>query len=157
MWREHKGLIILGLIVSAGYGTHLLYRYVKVEQDAARRSAVVVQPKVLDSDVAEIGYIYSMRDEIFLREAPEKNLVWFIKVPETGTRYSCQYQYGVPDFKQGDDVRIIHARDLTDGSDDGYVIGLHGKLTGKVALVNIADEEELEMDIEPETPDPPEP
>jgi len=88
-----------------------------------------------------------------LREAPEKNLVWFIKVPATGTRYSCQYEYGLPDFKKGNDVLIVHPKDLTDGSGSGYVIGLHEKLTGKVALVNVNDEAELEMDMpEPDAP-----
>jgi len=91
----------MGVIVGAGYGGHLLYRYVKVEQDVARRAAEVIRPRMDDDDVAEIGYIYSMRDEIYLREAPEKNLVWFIKVPATGVRYSCQYEYGFPDFHQG--------------------------------------------------------
>jgi hypothetical protein len=155
MWRQYKSVIILGLIVGAGCGSHLLYRYVKVQRDVARRAAVVIHPKIDDDDVAEIGYIYSMRDEIYLREAPEKNLVWFIKVPATGARYSCQYEYGFPDFKKGDDVRIIRPKDLTDGSGDGDVIGLHEKLTGKAALVNVNDEEQLEMDM-PE-PDPQEP
>jgi len=33
------------------------------EQDVHRRAAVVIRPKMDDDDVAEIGYIYSMRDE----------------------------------------------------------------------------------------------
>src|SRR5258708_24028258 len=155
MWGQNKGIMIVALIVGAGYGGELLYRYVKVEQDVARRAAVVIRPKLDDDDVSEIGYVYSMRDEIYLREAPEKNLVWFIKVPATGARYSCQYEYGSPDFRKGDDVRIIHPKDVTDGSGEGYVVGLHEKLMGKVALVNINDEEQLEMDM-PE-PDPEEP
>ena len=154
MWRQYKGVIIIGLIVGAGYGGHLLYRYIKVEQDVHRRAAVVIRPRMDDDDVAEIGYIYSMRDEIYLRDVPEKNLVWFIKVPATGVRYSCQYEYGFPDFRKGDDVRIIHPKDLSEMSGEGYVIGLHEKLAGKVALANINDEEQLEMDM-PE-PDPPE-
>jgi hypothetical protein len=154
MWRQYKVIIIVGLTVGAGYGGHFLYRYVKVEQDVARRAAVVVHVKMDDDDVDEIGYIYEMRDEIYLRDMPEKNLVWFIKVPATGVRYSCQYEYGAPDFRKGDDVRIVHPKDLTDGSGSGYVIGLHEKLTGKVALVNVNDEEELEMDMpEPDPPD----
>lgn len=147
MWRKHKGIIIVGLIIGGGYGGHLLYRYVKVEQDVARRAAEVVRVKMDDDDVAEVGYIYEMRDEIYLRDVPEKNLVWFIKVPTTGVRYSCQYEYGFPDFRKGDDVRIVHPKDLTDGSGSGYVIGLHEKLMGKVALVNVNDEEQLDMDI----------
>jgi len=155
MWRQNKGLIVVGLLVVAGYGGHLLYRYIKVQQDANRRAAAVIRPVIDNDDVAEIGYVYSMRDEIYLREVPEKNLVWFIKVPATGARYSCQYEYGFPEFRKGDDVRIIHPRDLTEGSGEGYIIGLHEKLTGKTALVNVNDEEELEMDIpEPDLPDP---
>jgi hypothetical protein len=154
MWGPYKGVIIVGLIIGAAYGGHLLYRYVKVEQDVTRRAAVVVRIKTDDDDVAEIGYIYEMRDEIYLREMPEKNLIWFIKVPATGARYSCQYEYGFPDFRKGDDVRIIRPKDLTDGSGSGYVIGLHEKLTGKIALVNINDEEQLELDMpEPDGPD----
>jgi hypothetical protein len=154
MWRQHKGIIILGLVIGTGYGGHLLYRYVKVEQDVARRAAEVVRVKMHDDDVAQVGYIYEMRDEIYLRDMPEKNLVWFIKVPASGVRYSCQYESGFPDFRKGDDVRISHPDDLTKGSGMGYVIGLHEKLEGKIALVNVNDEEQLEMDApEPDLPD----
>ena len=72
--------------------------------------ARVIHPRQDDDDVAEIGYIYSMRDEVFLKQENRVNLVWFVKVPATGARYSCGYEYGFPDFRTGDDVRIIHPR-----------------------------------------------
>ena len=153
MWRRYKGIILLALIAGAGYGGHMLYRYTKIRADSAKRAAVVVRPKGDDDSVSEIGYIYSMRDEIFLRDENRVNLVWFIKVPATGARYSCSYEEGFPEFRTGDDVSIIRPRDLTSQAGYGYVVGLHEKLEGKSALVWVVDEEQLEMDIDP--PDPP--
>jgi hypothetical protein len=49
-------------------------------------------------------------------------------------------------------VWIIYPKDLTDGSGDGYLAGLHEKLRGKSGLVNVNDEEQLEMDIGPPHP-----
>jgi len=113
----------------------MLYRYIKIEQDSAKR-AVVITPRLTDDDVAEIGYIEEMRDELFLRgDYPHRNLVWFVHVPATGRLYSCPYEYGFPDFRTGDDVEIIHPKNVGDQAGNGYVIGLHGKLTGKGALV----------------------
>lgn len=154
MWRQYKGIIVLGLIVVAGYGGHMLYRYMKIRTDSAKRAVVVVRPKQDEDDVAEVGYIYEMRDETFLRDENQVNLVWFIKVPATGSRFSCSYDHGFPDFKQGDDVRIIRPKDQSEAG-YGYVVGLHEKLTGKAALVWVIDEDELGMNM-PE-PDPPEP
>jgi hypothetical protein len=155
MWKQYKGIIILALIVGAGYGGHMLYRYTKIRKDSANRAAEVVRPRQGENDVVEIGYIYSMRDEVFLRDDNRVNLVWFIKIPATGERYSCSYEQGFPDFRKGDDVRIIRPKNLGDGAGFGYVVGLHGKLTGKTTLVWVIDEEELEMDMpEPDLPEP---
>src|SRR5258708_6341807 len=107
MWKRYKGVVILALIVGAGYGGHMLYRYMKISADSAKRAAAVVRPRQDDDHIAEIGYVYSMRNEIFLRDENEVNLVWFVKVPATGARYSCVYERGFPHFRAGDDVRII--------------------------------------------------
>jgi hypothetical protein len=159
MWQRHKSTIILALIIGAGYGGHMLSRYMKIRVDSARRAAVVVRPRMDDDDVAEIGYVYQMRDDIFLRDENQVNLVWFIKVPGTGARYSCSYEDGFPDFRKSDDLKIIRPKDFSDGSGYGsgygFIVGLREKLQGKAALVNVNDEDELEMDTEP--PDPPEP
>lgn len=96
-----------------------------------------------------------MRNELFLQADNRVNLVWFIKVPATGGRYSCPYEEGFADFRKGDDVRLIRPKDLKSEAGYGYIVGLHEKLTGRVALVWVIDVDELEMDI-PE-PDPPEP
>ena len=151
MWKQHKVIVALALIVGAVYGGHMLYRYVKIRADSAKRAAAVVRPRQGDDDVAEIGYIYSMRDEVFLRDENQVNLIWFIKVPSTGARYSCSYERGFPDFRKGDDVRIIHPNNVEDEAGYGYVVGLHEKLTGKAAFVWVIDEEQLEMSMpEPE-------
>jgi len=55
MWKQYKGIIILGLIVGAGYGGHMLYRYMKIREDSAKRAAEVVRPRLDDDDVAEFG------------------------------------------------------------------------------------------------------
>jgi hypothetical protein len=155
MWKQHKGIIVLALIVGGAFGAYVLYRYVKIREDSAERAAEVVRPRQNDDDVAEIGYIYSMRDEGFLGDENRVRLVWFVKVPATGARYSCSYEYGFPGFRTGDDVRIIRPKDLKHEAGYGYVVGLHEKLTGKAALVWVNDEEQLEMDLpEQEWPDP---
>jgi hypothetical protein len=146
MWKQNKGIIILALIVGAGYGGHMLYRYLKIRQDSAKRAAEVVQLKLDNDDVSEIGYISSMRNEVFLRDDNRVNLVWFVKVPATGAEYSCSYENGFPDFRKGDDVRIIHPKNAGDEAGFGYIIGLHYKLTGETALVWVIDEENLELD-----------
>lgn len=129
----------------------MLYRYTKIREDSAKRAADVVRPRQDDEDVAEVGYIYSMRDELFLRDDNQINLVWFVEVPATGARYSCSYERGFPNFRKGDDVRIIHSKNVEDESSFGYVVGLHEKLSGKAALVWVIDEEQLEIDaLEPE-------
>jgi hypothetical protein len=135
MWKQNKGIIILVLIVGTGYGVHMLYRYLKIRRDSAKRAAEVVRLKLDENDVTEIGYISSMRDEVFLRDENRVNLVWFVKVPATGAEYSCSYEYGFPDFRQGDDVTIIHPQNVGDEAGYGYIVGLHYKLTGKAALV----------------------
>lgn len=145
-WKEHKGIIVVALIIGAAYGGYMLDRYIKITQDSARRAAVVVRPRQRDGDIAEIGYIYSMRDDIFLDEENRVNLVWFVKVPATGARYSCAYQEGFSEFHKGNDVRIIRANNLETVDGYGYIVGLHEKLKGKAAWVWVIDEEELEMD-----------
>jgi hypothetical protein len=147
MWRQYRSIIIVVLIAGAGYGGYILYRYMKISEDSTKRAAQVVQAKQGDDDIAEIGYIYSMRNEFFLRDENRVNLVWFIKVPATGARYSCSYERGFPEFRNGDDVRIIRPKNLEDEAGYGYVVGLHEKLTGKAALVWVIDEEQLEMDM----------
>jgi hypothetical protein len=152
MWKQYKAIIILVLVVGGGYGGHMLYRYMKIREDSAKRAAQIVQPRLDDDDAGEVGYIYSMRNELFLRDDDRVNLVWFIKVPVTGARYSCSYERGFSDFRKGDDVTIIRPRNVEGEADYGYVVGLHDNLRGKVALVWVIDEEQLEMEI-PE-PDP---
>jgi hypothetical protein len=68
MWQRNKPIIVILVFAVAGYGIYMLDRYMKIRADSERRAAVVVYPKVDDESVSEIGYIYSMRDEVFLRE-----------------------------------------------------------------------------------------
>jgi hypothetical protein len=75
MRRQYKGVTLLDLLIGAGYGGHMLYRYMKTRADSAKRAGVIVHPMQNDDDVAEIGYIYSMRDEVFLRDENQVNLV----------------------------------------------------------------------------------
>jgi hypothetical protein len=90
-----------------------------------------------------------MRDEIFLREDNRVNLVWFIKVPDSGRRYSCSYEIGFPEFKIGHDVQIIRPKEVEAEAGYGYVVGLHGKTKGKTALVWVIDLDTLELIVDP--------
>lgn len=150
VWQRFKPIIVIAITVGAGYGAYMLHLYIQVERDLRTRSASVVQTPVTSNTVSEIGYIYSMRDELFLHDDNTINLVWFIKVPASGERYSCSWERGFSGFKTGDDVLLIRPKTLTPDSDYGYVVGLHDQLEDKVSLVSLADEESLEMDLWPE-------
>jgi hypothetical protein len=150
MWKEYRTLIVLALVGAVGYGIYMLNRYIQVEIDLNRRSAIRIQPQSDDNSISEIGYIESMRDELFLHEDNTINLVWFIKVPATGQRYSCSWESGFSRFEKGDDVRIIRPKDLSKEAGYGYIVGLHNELEGKASQVWVIDEESLEIDLEPD-------
>jgi hypothetical protein len=150
VWDRHKPIIVLALVGVASYGLYMLYRYIQVERDLSKRSEAVVEARVDDNSVSEIGYIYAMRDELFLRDDNTINLVWFVKVPATGERYSCVWDGGFSRFKTGDDVQLIRPRDVSEEAGYGYVTGLHDQLRGKSSSVWVNDEESLELDLEPE-------
>jgi hypothetical protein len=150
VWQRYKPVIVLVIIAGGSYGIYMLNRYIKIESDFNRRTAIVVHPKLDDASVAEIGYIYSMRRDVFIRPDNTLNLVWFIKIPATGRRYSCSYEDGFPEFQTGDDVRIIRPKNVDSEEGMGYIVGLHEKRSGKAALVSINDEESLELDFGPE-------
>jgi hypothetical protein len=139
--------VVVVIALPCAYGIHLYKNYVKIQRELHEKSSRIVRPEVDDESVSEIGYVYSMRRETYIREG-RLNLVWFIAVPSENTRWSCSYQAGFPDFKVGDGVKIIHKRSDVDTVDySGYVIGLHDKEQGKVTDVWVLDEDELEMDI----------
>jgi hypothetical protein len=149
MQQRYKPIVLVAVILGGGYGIHMLDRYMKISADSRKRAAVIIHPRYDEGSVSEIGYVYSMRNEIFLRGDDRINLVWFIKVPATGSRYSCSYERGFPAFRVGDDVRLIRPKDLAEDAGYGYVIGLHDKVSSKVALVWVNDEDQLEMDNAP--------
>lgn len=150
VWKRHKPIIVLAILAAAGYGLYMLYRYLQVESDLSERSASIVQPKVDDDSVSEIGYIYQMRNELFPKDDNKINLVWFVKIPATGERYSCSWERGFSEFKTGDDVQLIRPKGLITEAGFGYIVGLHDERRGKASLVWVIDEETLEMDLEPD-------
>jgi hypothetical protein len=95
LWRRYKPIILIAVIVGTGYGIHMLIRYMKIRADSEKRAAIIVRPEEDEESVSEIGYIYSMRDEMFLREENRINLGWFIKVPATGNRYPADEDFYV--------------------------------------------------------------
>jgi hypothetical protein len=151
VWQRYKPIIVLAIIALAGYGIYMLNRYIKIEHDFNRRTAIIVHPKLDETSTSEIGYIYSMRRDVFVRPDNTLNLVWFIKVPATGRRYSCSYEDGFPKFQLGDDVRIIRPNNVESEEGMGYIVGLHEEASGRAALVSINDEERLELDLGPES------
>jgi hypothetical protein len=119
----------------------------KVQHELREKSTSFVRPVVDDDSVSEIGYIYSMRRETYIREG-RLNLVWFVAVPSENTRWSCAYDAGFPDFTVGDGVSIIHKKDAINADDyTGYLIGLHETERGRATRIWALDEDELEMDL----------
>lgn len=151
--KRYQGLFILAFVGGAIYGAYMLYRYIKVETDLKRRSAVTIHAEVDNQSVEEFGYIYSKRDELFLKDDNTENLVWFIDVPQTGARYSCSFEEGFSKFKVGDNVRLIRPKDTDDEAGYGYVVGLYYKETGKAAAVWVIDEANLDITIGDSPPD----
>jgi hypothetical protein len=86
-----------------------------------------------------------MRRENYIRDG-YRNLVWFIAVPATGEHFSCQYASGSDDFNVGDGVTFIHNTAHANEAEDGYIVGLHEKRKGKVALVGTNDLDILELE-----------
>ena len=103
------------------------------------RAAQAVTPTQSDDDAAEFGYIHSMRDELFLLDDNQINLVWFVKVPASGELFSCSYARGFPDFRRGNDVKLIRRK-----AGYGYIVGLHDKLEGEAAEVWVINEMDIE-------------
>jgi hypothetical protein len=138
-------VVIVGPIV---YGVHLIENYQKVHAEIREEAATVIKPAVDEGSVSEVGYIFSMRRETYIRD-PNFNLVWFIAVPATGERYSCKYLGGFQDFKTGDGVALIHPKD-DEGSVDhaSYIVGLHDREQGKASLIGVNNLEILELDAE---------
>lgn len=142
--------IFFGGIIGGGlyYGVHLALNYQKVHAQIRDEAAYVIQPKVLEGSVSEIGYIFSMRRETSIEDA-DFNLVWFIAVPATGERYSCKYGGGFQDFKVGDGVTFIHPKsDQYSVDHSSYIVGIHDKEQSKASLVSVDNLVELELDSE---------
>jgi hypothetical protein len=139
--------LVIGMVLCIPllYLGHLYANYEKIQADLQRKSAIAVQPTVGAGDASEIGYIYSMRRETYIREG-RLNLVWFVVVPATNIHYSCSYEAGFPDFKTGDSVGIIHTNSDEEGH-YGYIIGLHDNKQGKVASVWNFNLDTAELDL----------
>lgn len=137
-------IAVLVLIAGAGYLIHLYLNYSEIQATLKLRAAVPVHAAVDSESVSEVGYIYGMRDETYIREG-RFNLVWFVVVPSTNRKYSCPYDAGYQEFKVGEGVAIIHKRrELeTSGNFTGYIVGLHGEKREKAAAVSVSDLEDL--------------
>jgi hypothetical protein len=138
--------VFFALVIGGGlyYGIHLLRNYLQIKSDFKENSARIVHPSVGENQASDIGYIYSMRRETMIREG-RLNLVWFVVIPATNVHYSCPYEYGYPDFKTGDSVRLIHTTSEEDG-DNGFIVGLHENERDKVASVWNFDLDTAEFD-----------
>jgi hypothetical protein len=130
------------------YVAHLIRNYVKIERELHHNEAYVVHPKVTDTDKAEIGYIYELRNETEIREG-RLNLVWFVVVPATNVHYSGIYDSGYTGWKKGDSIQIIHNKD-DDEADYGFLVGLHEPKQGKATFVWIINSDNEKEDYDPD-------
>lgn len=127
--------VVLIVCIPYAYAIHLYRNYAGIQTNLRERAALTVHAAVGADSVSEVGYIFSMRRETYIRKG-RFNLVWFIAVPATGARYSCSYESGFQNFKVGDGVTVIHTKaDIDTGDYEGYIIGLHHEEQGKVAGV----------------------
>lgn len=137
-------IAVLVLCAGVGYFIHLYLIYSEIQAALKSRAAVAVHASVDSESVSEVGYIYEMRDETYIREG-RFNLVWFISVPSTNRKYSCPYDAGYQGFKVGDNIRLIRKRRELEKNGDlgGYIVGLHDEKRNKVAAVSVSDIEDL--------------
>jgi hypothetical protein len=137
-------IAVVVLFAGVGYLIHLYLNYSDIKATLKSRAAVTVHASVDSESVSEVGYIYEMRDETYIRRG-RFNLVWFVVVPSTNRKYSCLYEAGHQGFAVGDSVRIIRKRrELEDMIDfTGYIVGLHNERPDKTAMVSVNDLEDL--------------
>jgi hypothetical protein len=127
------------------YSVHLIKNYRHIHQDIHDKAAQVIHPVFEDGDISEIGYIYEMHRENYILDN-RWTLAWFIAIPATGVKYSCQYEGGYQDFKVGDGVRIMRKPvDFQNEGESVYIVGLHDEQQGKASIAWTNDLEVLGM------------
>ena len=88
----------------------------QVEGNTRRTEAWIVPPTVDEESVSEVGYVRRLKSEISFLEH-KREIMWWVKVPETNRTYACSWRSGYSGFRQGDGVRIIHKRVGIDAPD----------------------------------------
>lgn len=141
MSLKTAAFITVGVIVLIGT---VFYR--EVEKNTAEKASVNIVPKVGADSVSEVGYVFGARDKILFSDRI-RDVRWWVKVPETDKRWACSWEGGFHAFEEGDGVIIIHKVPRPQEVNwDGYIVGLHGKEKGKVAMVWALDLDEIELD-----------
>jgi hypothetical protein len=143
VWTIFAFCTFLGAL---GYGFHLWRNYQKIEARLYKDEALRVRPFHDDQTVEEIGQVFYVGRDLRLREG-RLNLIWGVRINKK--RWSCEYEGGFSQWREGDAVHLIRQKDADDESDyTAYVVGLSGNNAGVVSLVNALDDDDLAGDVD---------
>ncbi len=142
--RRLVRIVVVSLIVVAVgvYGFHLYRNYQKIEARLRLDEDLHSKPFDDDQTASEVGYVYYMNRDLRLREG-RLVLVWGVKIAD-GTDWSCEYEGGFSQFREGDVVRLVRHKNAEDEGDyTAYLVGIRGGNVGTVSQVQAIDANEL--------------
>lgn len=133
-------LVFISTITTLGF--HVCQ---KLDADTKSRERWERSPFVDTDSVAEEGKIYGERRRIdwgaWTFENPSRHIQWWVIVPSTKARFSCSWGTGYSGFRDGDVITIIHPRNISEGSFEGFIVGLQGDKKDRAAGVSGIDVE----------------
>jgi hypothetical protein len=77
--------------------TYVAWSLHQMQMDTRTRENGYVVPRVAEDQVREIGYIYDLRVTRKWSER-KKEIMWWVKVPQTGKINSCSWEYSYSGF-----------------------------------------------------------
>jgi hypothetical protein len=136
--------VIFGVVLVVGLCAFVGWSYYETEK-AAIAQARSTSNFVPDSRyVKEVGYIAESRVTRHIFEH-KKEMIWWVKVPETDKVYSCSWEAGFNEYEKSEGVEIIHLPGYADADVwYGFIIGLHGEHKGKRTLVWALDNDVIQ-------------
>jgi hypothetical protein len=130
-------MVLVLVLLYVGYLSWSLY---KMETTFSKLENTLVTVHMDKGEIQEIGYIL---DSITTRDfgKKRKNIIWWIKIPETDEVYICDWQVGFAGYQKNDGIVLIHVPHGGPNGymDEGYILGLHGNNKDKITAIEWID------------------
>jgi hypothetical protein len=128
-----SGLVLLMLTI---IGVFAIYAYYGIKNDFATRANRIVKPKIVAGTVVTTGCITDAKKTHSIRTRKVR-LVWWVDVPTQKKIYVCEWRYGFPGFKKGDEVLLVLKAEKKDTSSEfrGYIISKQGNIMERASSV----------------------